>query len=114
MMMDFVWQAGGQMIRQLPDGRWRVAFNGPAGVATLRFYQKLAHERWRLNGKECVGVVNLSTDKLVDQFNDGRIAMMYWDIGDRVIGSPDLNPDVARMAPYCDPSFTYSLIVTLR
>ena len=22
--------------------------------------------------------------------------------------------DVARMAPYCDPSFTYSLIVTLR
>ena len=33
MMMDFVWQAGGEMIRQEPDGRWRVAFNGPEGAA---------------------------------------------------------------------------------
>src|SRR2546423_380284 len=57
MMMDFVWQAGGEMIHQEPDagtrrvptivgvGGWRVAFNGPAGVAAMRFYQKLAHEK---------------------------------------------------------------------
>lgn len=99
MMMDFVWQAGGEMIRQEPDGEWRVAFNSPAGVAAMRFYQRLAHENWRRGGREYTGVVSLSTDELTQQFNEGKIAMMYWDIGDRVIGSPDLNPDVARMAP---------------
>src|SRR3954447_26372619 len=99
MMMDFVWQAGGDMIRQDPDGKWRVAFNGPAGVAAMRFYQRLAHEKWRRGGREYTGVVSLSTDELTQQFNDGKLAMMYWDIGDKVIGSPDLNPDVARMAP---------------
>jgi multiple sugar transport system permease protein len=105
MMMDFVWQAGGQMIRQLPDagtrkaGGWRVAFNSPAGVAAMRFYQKLAHERWRRGDREYAGVVSLSTDELSKQFNEGKIAMMYWDIGDRMIGSPDLNPDVAQLAP---------------
>src|SRR5207248_10556965 len=82
-----------------PDKRWRVAFNGPAGEAAMRFYQRLAHEQWRRRGKEYVGVISLSTEQLIDQFNEGKIAMMYWDIGDRVIGSPDLNPDVARMAP---------------
>lgn len=99
MMMDFVWQAGGEMIRQLPDGQWRVAFDSPAGVETLRFYQKLAHTSWQRNGKSYTGVVSPSTDELSKQFNEGKIAMMYWDIGDRVIGSPDLNPDLARMAP---------------
>jgi multiple sugar transport system permease protein len=99
MMMDFVWQAGGQMIRQLPDGQWRVAFNSPAGVAALQFYQRLAHAPWRRAGREYAGVVSLSTDPLTDQFNEGKVAMMYWDIGDRVVGSPDLNPDLARMAP---------------
>src|SRR6185369_11792434 len=49
--------------------------------------------------KEYTGVVSLSTDELAKQFNEGKVAMMYWDIGDRVIGSPDLNPDVAQMAP---------------
>jgi ABC-type sugar transport system permease subunit/ABC-type glycerol-3-phosphate transport system substrate-binding protein len=98
MLMDFVWQGGGEMIYQMPDGQWRVGFNSPAGVQALKFYQKLAHEPWERNGKRYTGVVSPSMDSQTELFNGGKIAMMYWDIGDKLIGSPDLNPDVARMA----------------
>jgi multiple sugar transport system permease protein len=52
----FVWQAGGDMIRETPDG-WRVAFDSPAGVEALEFYKRLRWTRWERDGAEYEGVV---------------------------------------------------------
>ncbi len=45
--INFLWQAGGQVIKRNPQGQWQAAFNTPAGVTALRFYGKLLSAPWR-------------------------------------------------------------------
>jgi len=52
----FVWQAGGDMIRETPDG-WRVGFDSPGGVEALKFYQRLRWTPWERDDVRYKGVV---------------------------------------------------------
>ena len=45
--MNFLWQAGGEVIRRNPKGQWEAAFDTPAGVTALEFYKKLMDDPWR-------------------------------------------------------------------
>jgi multiple sugar transport system substrate-binding protein len=71
--MNFVWQAGGEMVVQEEDGSWKAAFDSPAGEQALAFYHDL---RWKH------GVVQADVlaayDDLIRDFATGRIAMMFF------------------------------------
>jgi len=75
---DFVWQAGGETVRQRPDGTWEAVYNSPEAVEATEFFcRKLVWGEWERDGKRYKGVVYKEPDatKLVDDFGQGRIAM---------------------------------------
>ncbi len=76
--VNFLWQAGGEVVRELPDGRWASAFNTPEGVTALKFYRKLVAEEWTLpNGQKQRGVAVRATDVLNDYVGKNHQAMWF-------------------------------------
>jgi len=75
---DFVWQAGGETVRQRPDGTWEAVYNSTEAVEATEFFcHKLVWGEWERDGKRYKGVVYKEpyATKLVDDFGQGRIAM---------------------------------------
>ena len=50
--VNFIWQAGGEVVKKNAKGQWVAAFNTPEGVAALEFYKKLTTDPW--TGKDGV------------------------------------------------------------
>ncbi len=44
--INFLWQAGGEVVKKNDKGQWVAAFNTPAGVTALEFYKKLLKDPW--------------------------------------------------------------------
>lgn len=55
--INFVWQAGGDFVRQNPDGSWEAVFDGPGGVTALEYFKRMRWTKWQRNGKTYEGVV---------------------------------------------------------
>ena len=77
---NFVWQAGGEIVQQRPDGRWEAVFDSPAAVRALEFYQKLRWRKWKRGEREYTGVVRtgLASDQAGEyarNFGRGEVAM---------------------------------------
>lgn len=75
---DFVWQAGGETVRQRADGTWEAVYNTPEAVEATEFLcHKLVWGEWERDGKRYKGVVYKEPEspKLIDDFGQGRIAM---------------------------------------
>lgn len=68
---DFVWQAGGDMIRTGPDGRPLAAFAEPQAVAALNFWKSL---RWKYNVLQ--PDVLMPENELLHLFALGKLAMI--------------------------------------
>ena len=53
-LSNFIWQAGGDIVKKRDDGRWEAVFNGPGGVKALEFYKKLRWTKWtRCASEQC-------------------------------------------------------------
>ncbi len=76
--VNFLWQAGGEVVRQVPDGRWVSAVNTPEGVSALKFYRKLVAEEWTLpNGKKQRGVAVRASDIQTDYVGKNKMGMWF-------------------------------------
>lgn len=98
--INFLYSAGGDVTRRMPDGRTAAAFATPAGVRALEFYRKLLLTRWRHpSGKEVVGVATRSTT-LRQDISDGRIGMWFAYQSDDLtnMNQYDLNPSLVGIA----------------
>jgi ABC-type glycerol-3-phosphate transport system substrate-binding protein len=80
--MDFVWQAGGELLRQ-EGGRVRAAFHENPGVTALSFLRGLRFEPGVLQANPLA-----SKDELSQLFALGKVAML--------MGVPDQMPDLIR------------------
>ncbi len=69
--LDFVWQAGGDLLRQDADGTWAPAFQENPGVTALNFIRDL-----RFKDKVMQPNPLASTDELMQLFAMGQVAMM--------------------------------------
>lgn len=98
-LMDFIWQAGGEMVRQDNETKWRAVFNEEPGVVALNFYKKLAHEKWEKGGKEYRGVIGSSYSTFMEDFISAKIAMIFYYGNDDLIGTPDFDPAEIGFAP---------------
>jgi len=98
---NFLWQAGGEVLEQDKDGNWKAVFNSPAGVEALKFYQKLVRGKFVKNGKEYRGVAKIVLWTLWDEFDEGKIAMVFslYRPGEITIVPPELDPNIVGISP---------------
>ncbi len=75
--VNFLWQAGGEVLEKTPSGRWKATFNTPAGVEALRFFQKLAGQKWvGPDGRVNKGVGS-PTGELAKGISEGKLGMWF-------------------------------------
>ncbi|MEP6755464.1 MAG: sugar ABC transporter substrate-binding protein, partial [Chthonomonadales bacterium] len=76
--INFLWQAGGEPVTQLPNGQWKSTINSPAGVTALEFYRKLVADEWKMpNGNIQRGVTVRTTTLMKDYVEKGRLGMWF-------------------------------------
>ncbi len=72
---DFVWQAGGELVRRTPDG-WRLTLDEPPAIAALEYYKELRWGKWKRDGREMQGAMRVdATGQSVQHVLEGRAAM---------------------------------------
>jgi ABC-type sugar transport system permease subunit/ABC-type glycerol-3-phosphate transport system substrate-binding protein len=100
--VDFLWQAGGDVIKRDSSGKWVAAFDTPEGVTALEFYSKLLSAPWKgPDGKTYIGVAKTTDDVNVDKAA-GRMAMWFQYQSNVIANMTDastLNPNVIGIAP---------------
>ncbi len=100
--VDFLWQAGGEVIQRNPQGRWEAAFNSPAGVTALNFYKKLKTAPWKgRDGKTYVGVATNSPTADQDRVQ-GKCGMWFQYQSNIIANQADVssvNPSLIGIAP---------------
>jgi len=100
--INFLWQAGGEVIKRNPQGQWQAAFNTPAGVTALKFYGKLLSAPWKSkDGKTYVGVATHSSTMGQDRAT-GKVAMWFQYQSNIIANQADatqINPSVVGIAP---------------
>lgn len=97
-LTDFIWQAGGDVIRRGKDGKYRAVFNSPGAVKALEFYRKLTRDPWTRNGKTYRGVAEV-TNNWPQDIRLGKIAMWLAYSQEMVTNTSDLNPSLLGIAP---------------
>ena len=100
--INFLWQAGGDVVQRNAQGQWVAAFNTPAGVAALEFYKKLLTDPWKgPNGKTYVGVATHSSTMGQDRAM-GKVGMWFQYQSNIIANQADatqINPSLVGIAP---------------
>ncbi len=100
--VNFLWQAGGEVIQRNSKGQWEAAFDSPEGVAALEFYKKLMDDPWRgPDGKTYKGVATHSSTMGLDRAQ-GKVGMWFQYQSNIIANTSDataLNPSLVGIAP---------------
>lgn len=100
--INFLWQAGGEVVKQLPDGRWVSAFNTKEGAMALSFYRKLVADEWILpDGKKQRGVAIRANDFATNYLATGKMGMWFEYQSTAIANNSSLNvsPSLIGIAP---------------
>ncbi len=74
---NFVYQAGGEIVRKDEAGNWRSAINSEAGIKAVEFFRRLVNETWKgKDGKTYGPVAKISSD-FVSDVKMGKAAMWF-------------------------------------
>lgn len=101
--INFLWAAGGEAVKQLPDGRWVAAFNTPEGVEALKFYRRLVNDEWTLpDGKKQRGVAIRALYINRDYVMKNKMAMWLQYQTDVVANraTAEISPALIGIAPF--------------
>ena len=94
--INFLWSAGGEVMRQDPSGQWRAVFNDRGAVQALRFYQKLMRAPWTRRGKTYRGVAYRGSE-IWQKWGLGQIGMHFNYLSDAQM--INVNPNLVGIAP---------------
>lgn len=100
--VNFLWQAGGEVVKQLPDGRWVSAFNTKEGATALSFYKRLVADEWTLpNGKKQRGVAIRTSNLGRDFIEKGKMGMWFQYQSDVIANrsTANISPALIGIAP---------------
>jgi len=97
--INFLWQAGGEVVGQDKNGQWKSMFNTPEGVVAVKFFKKLMIGEWvrPSDGRHFKGVV-LSTPDIPKDVAQDKIAQWFNYSTDMVTNRSDINPDLIGIA----------------
>ena len=100
--INFLWQAGGEVVKKNDKGQWVAAFNTPAGVTALEFYKKLLTDPWvGKDGKTYHGVATHSSTMGLDRATS-KVAMWFQYQSNVIANQADatqINPSIVGIAP---------------
>lgn len=98
--INFVWQAGGDVVQPAENGYWKSTVATPAAAAALDFYRRLTVETWPgPDGKTYGPVAQISATHARD-IADGKVSMWFAYTNDIVLAEMrDLNPAQIGIAP---------------
>ena len=95
---NFLYQAGGEVVRQDPDGRWRATVDTPEAATALDFYRGLATDTWTVGGRKRGPALNDAKDLSAD-VREGKVAMWLNYTNDVVLnGAGELPPSLVGVA----------------
>ena len=95
--INFLWSAGGEVVRQDKGGQWRAVFNDAGAVRALKFYQRLTREPWTRGGKTYRGVAYRGQQDMWVKWSLGQIGMNFMYLSDDLM--MNVNPNVVGIAP---------------
>ncbi len=97
--VNFLWQAGGEVVAKNSSGDWEAVFNTPEGVKALEFFRKLVADPWKRksDGRIINGVASRTTSYKQDMLQ-GKIAQWFSYSTDHVTNRSDLNPSLIGIA----------------
>jgi multiple sugar transport system permease protein len=99
--VNFLWQAGGDVLEKTPSGQFKSIFNSSAGVAALKFYKHLVGDPWTdSEGHRHIGVAGLTSDFRTD-IQKNKIAMWFGYQSSVIANTQSdvMNPSVVGIAP---------------
>jgi ABC-type sugar transport system permease subunit/ABC-type glycerol-3-phosphate transport system substrate-binding protein len=100
--VNFLWQAGGEVVKKTPDDRFVAAFNTPEGVTALQFFRKLLVEEWTLpDGRRQRGVAIRTASLFRDFVEKGKQGMWFQYQSDVIANraTANISPALIGIAP---------------
>lgn len=96
--VNFLWQAGGEVVVPAEEGRWKSAVDSPQAVQALDFFRQLTTKKWSRDGQQ-VGPAATVTADLNGDIRTGKISMWFAYTNDVVVASMnDLSPSLVGVA----------------
>jgi len=96
--INFLWQAGGEVVQPAEGNLWKATIANPAGVEALEFYRRLTVEKWKgKDGKTYGPIAQVAATHGVD-INNGKVSMWFDYTNDVVLNIKDINPSLLGMA----------------
>ncbi|MEI7905697.1 MAG: extracellular solute-binding protein, partial [Candidatus Firestonebacteria bacterium] len=94
---NFVYQAGGEIVKQDEKGNWSTVYNDEKGVAALKFYHRLFHEEFiSQSGKKTKGMVCVDDSA---KWTQNKVGMAFDYLDSLQVMPAGTNPDVLGIAP---------------
>lgn len=90
--IDFLWQAGGEAVRQGPNGQWRAALDTPQGAIALDYYRKLVRNTWRGPDGKTYGPVATLTPDLASLRREDKVAIWFGYTSDMMLANDEIDP----------------------
>ena len=95
---NFLYQAGGEVVEQADNGRWRSVLASPETVKAVDFYRKFVVEKWKGLDGRTYGPAGANAKDLTDDVRTGKTSMWFGYTNDVVLNQSDLSPSVIGVA----------------
>lgn len=96
--IDFVWQAGGEVVQSAENGNTKSVIASPQTAVALDFYRKLVLGTWKGKDGKTYGPVAALTSDLSHDVSEGKIAMWFSYTNDVLINMSDIDQSLIGMA----------------
>jgi multiple sugar transport system permease protein len=96
---NFVYQAGGEVVRRDSNGNWSSAVDSPQAATALDFYGSLMRDKWKDRAGKEIGPACDEAHDLSDDIRTGKTGMWFGYTNDVVMQSQnDLSPTLIGIA----------------
>lgn len=96
--VNFLWQAGGEVVQPAENGYWRSAVATPQAAQALDFYRRMVNEKWTgADGKQHGPMASVSSSQSQDILT-GKVSMWLAYTNDVILNQTDLNPSLVGAA----------------
>lgn len=95
---NFVWQAGGEVVKPTEGQYWQSAVASPQAAVALDFYRKMVVETWKGADGKTYGPMASVSATYANDIADGKISMWFAYTNDVVLNMQDLNPALVGIA----------------
>lgn len=95
---NFVWQAGGEIVRPAEGGYWKSTVATPEVATAVDFFRKLAKEKWKGQDGKTYGPAASIPPDWADDIRTGKTSMFFSYTNDVMLSSMDIPPSLIGVA----------------